>query len=76
MSSEVIEVHTRANSQHPTFRQEGEYYIAAVKSHPTDGKANLELIDLVSKHFSIAKSCIKIKKGKRSRVKLVELTTS
>lgn len=44
-----------------------------LKSPPVDGKANEELIKLLSKKFDILKSSIRIKSGLYSRQKLIEI---
>ncbi|MBD1891680.1 DUF167 domain-containing protein [Coleofasciculus sp. FACHB-SPT9] len=44
-----------------------------LKSPPLDGKANEELIQILSKKFNISKSRIFIKSGLSSRNKLVEI---
>jgi len=44
-----------------------------LKSPPVDGKANEELIKLLSEKFDVAKSHIRIKSGLSSRQKLVEI---
>lgn len=44
-----------------------------LKSPPVDGKANEELIKLLSEKFDVPKSHIKIKLGLSSRQKLVEI---
>lgn len=44
-----------------------------LKSPPIDGKANEELIKLLSEKFDVAKSHIRIKSGLSSRQKLVEI---
>ncbi|MCB9798794.1 DUF167 domain-containing protein [Candidatus Nomurabacteria bacterium] len=41
---------------------------------PTDGQANEQLIKLVSKHFKIAKSCIRIVRGHTGRDKVIEIS--
>ncbi|MDF1825973.1 MAG: DUF167 domain-containing protein [Verrucomicrobiales bacterium] len=50
-----------------------EIWLARVKSSPVDGKANKELISLVSDHFNCSKSAVSIKSGKSSRIKLVQI---
>lgn len=40
---------------------------------PVDGEANTALIKILSKHFNVAKSHIKIKKGLAGRNKIVEI---
>jgi uncharacterized protein (TIGR00251 family) len=44
-------------------------YRADVRSLPTDGKANEELIRLVSQHFGCARSQVSIRSGRTSRLK-------
>lgn len=40
---------------------------------PIDGKANESLIEVLSDHFGIAKSLIRIVKGEKGRMKEVEI---
>ncbi|RAM50463.1 DUF167 domain-containing protein [Mastigocladus laminosus UU774] len=47
-----------------------------LKSPPVDGKANEELIKVLSEKFDVAKSRIRIKSGVSSRQKLVEIDTN
>ncbi len=44
-----------------------------LKSPPVDGKANQELIQVLSKKFDVPKSYIRIKSGASSRQKLIEI---
>jgi hypothetical protein len=46
-----------------------------LKSSPVDGKANEELIKLLSEKFDVPKSYIRIKSGLSSRQKLVQIDT-
>ncbi len=46
-----------------------------LKSPPVDGKANQELIKVLSKKFGVPKSYICIKSGASSRQKLIEIDT-
>ena len=46
-------------------------YSAELKSPPVDGKANAELIGLVSKVFGCPKTAVEIKSGGASRIKRV-----
>ncbi len=48
-------------------------YIARLKSPPIDGKANTELISLVSKQFGVTKTSVTIKSGSGARLKLVAI---
>jgi uncharacterized protein (TIGR00251 family) len=48
-------------------------YKVYVKSPPTKGKANKELIEVLSDYFNVSKSRIKIISGFASREKIVEI---
>ncbi|MDX1916460.1 MAG: DUF167 domain-containing protein [Rickettsiaceae bacterium] len=45
-------------------------YVTAV---PENGRANIALVALLSKHYKIPKSSVRIIRGHTSRIKLVEL---
>jgi uncharacterized protein (TIGR00251 family) len=45
----------------------------SLKSPPIDGKANLELISLLAKHFQVSKSPVIIKSGQNNKSKIVEI---
>lgn len=49
------------------------YYKAKVKSVPEKGKANIELINMLAKHFDCRKSDIRIISGHRSPEKLISI---
>lgn len=44
-----------------------------VKSPPTGGRANKEVIEILAKFYEVKKSCVNIKKGFKSREKIVEI---
>ena len=44
-------------------------YFIKVKASPIDNKANLELINVLSKYFDLPKSKISLVKGLRSKIK-------
>lgn len=48
-------------------------YLIYLKSEPKDNKANIELINLLSKYFSVSPKDIKIKSGNGSRDKILEI---
>jgi uncharacterized protein (TIGR00251 family) len=54
----------------------GKVFNIALKSPAQDGKANQELIKVLSKHFKIPQRNITIKRGATSSRKLIELTSS
>ena len=47
--------------------------IVGLSSKPEKGKANLELIKKLAKHFNISSSQVKIISGLKSRRKIVEI---
>ncbi len=49
------------------------FWLAKLKSPPTDGKANAELVALVAKRFGCSKSAVSIKSGASARMKLVQI---
>lgn len=51
-------------------------WLARVKSPPTDGKANRELIALIAEHFSCPRAAVTIKSGAAGRIKLVQIKES
>ncbi len=51
----------------------GEPWQAQLKAPPVDGKANVELVALVARHFGCAKSAVRIKSGASGRMKLVQV---
>lgn len=51
---------------------EGEYK-AKITAAPVDGQANEALIKLLSQHFKVAKSLIKIVGGKTAKRKIVDI---
>jgi len=44
-----------------------------IKSRPTKGEANKEIIKKLAKHFEVSSSNVVIKSGHRSREKIVEI---
>ena len=68
----VIQVRVRPNAGRSLLeRLPDGTYTARLKSPPVDGKANEELIALIAKRFSCAKSRVTIKAGATGRTKLV-----
>jgi uncharacterized protein (TIGR00251 family) len=71
---EIIQVKVKPNSKQQTIEEEADGTLKVhLKSPPVDGKANEELIKLLSKKYGIPKSQIRIKAGASSKTKLVEL---
>ena len=54
--------------------QFGEVLRIRVQAPPADGKANREVVSVLAAHFGVKKRHIRILKGQKSRVKLVEIS--
>jgi uncharacterized protein len=72
MNSE-FEITVSSGSSKSEISIDGENIKIYLNSPPVDGKANAELIKLLSKELHIAKSAIKIVKGERSRKKKIAI---
>lgn len=55
------------------FQIEGEEIVVGIRSPPEKGKANLELVEKIAKHFGVPKSKVRIVSGKASKKKIVEV---
>ena len=69
----IINVRVFPNSRDVKIIKNGDKIKVYLKSKPEKGKANKELIDILSKHFNVEKNRIRIIKGERSRNKVVEI---
>ena len=68
-----ISVKVKPNSKSEKIEKTGETYILYVKEPAQEDRANLAVINLLSEHFKVPKSRISISKGKKSRLKIVEI---
>ena len=69
-----IQVKVKPNTAQSRLEpQEDGGWLARLKSPPIDGKANLELMALVARHFGVRKAQVRIKAGASGRSKLVEI---
>lgn len=70
-----ITIHVKPNSSASEIEKaEGGSLLARLKSAPVDGKANTELIRLLSKYFHVPQKSITIKQGSSGKKKLIEIT--
>lgn len=70
----IIQVKVKPNAKQQSLQLEADgSFTARLHSPPLDGKANAELIQLVAKHFGVAKGAIRIKAGETERRKLLEI---
>ena len=71
-----INIKVKPNSKEQKIIEETDgSLIIRLKSPPVDGKANKELIKVLSKKYNVPKSYIRIKSGVSSRQKLIEIDT-
>lgn len=72
----ILQVKVKPNARVSAFTQlPGGLWLAELKSPPVDGRANRELIALVSAHFHCSKAAVSIKSGAAGRMKLVRIET-
>lgn len=68
------QVRVKPNSKKQAITEEADGSLTVhLKSPPTDGRANDELIKLLATTFGVSKSSVTIKSGHTSRLKLVEI---
>ena len=67
-----IKVSPRTSKNEVTKTSEGEYKVK-LTAVPEGGKANEMLIEILAKHFKVAKSCISIVGGKTAKIKMVDI---
>lgn len=70
MNKKIIKVKVKTNSKENKIEKKDEVYLVFVKSSPEKGKANKEILKLISKEFN---SKARIISGKTSKEKLIEL---
>jgi len=68
-----IEVRVITRSKKAGIRKKNDKYIVRVKAVPHKGKANKELMQLLSAYFNLPKSMIKIIKGFKQNNKIVRI---
>ncbi|QLH08519.1 DUF167 domain-containing protein [Candidatus Nitrosotenuis sp. DW1] len=67
----LYQVHVEFNSDSITV--DGNEITIGVKSKPVDGQANKEVIKKMAKHFGVSSGNVSIRKGHRSRYKIIEI---
>lgn len=73
-ASFVLSIRAKPRSSVSALTQdESGNWTARLRSSPTEGKANAELIALVAKHFDCSKSDVTVISGTTARLKLVRV---
>ncbi len=70
---EIIEVRVKPGSSRNEVKETPYGFEVKLTSSPEKGRANEHLIEILSGHFGVKKSNIKIKTGHSSRKKLIVL---
>ncbi len=69
-----IEVRVKPNSKKESVSRVDEgVYEVRVSVPPEKGRANERVLDLLSKHLRVRKSSLRIVKGEKARVKVIEI---
>ncbi len=68
-----ITVKVKPNSSKQEIRLKDNIYNVNLLSPPVEGKANRELIELLSDYFNIQKSEVSIISGHKNRIKIVNI---
>ena len=68
-----IRVRVKPNSHEQKIEEDESGLIVRLKSSPTKGKANEELMSLLAKKYKVRKNQIVIKSGASSKLKLIEI---
>lgn len=68
-----LKVRVIPNADKNEVIEEGEILKVKVKSPPEGGRANKEVVEVLAKFYGVKKRCVSIKKGFRSREKIVEI---
>jgi len=69
----LITVRVKTNAREEKVEKNGDSFLVWVNAPPSEGKANKRLIEILSEYFKVPKSYIFIKKGIRSKNKIVEV---
>jgi len=69
----IINVKVHPNSKESKIDKQENCYIVNLKSPAESNRANIELIKLLSEYFNVSQMGIRIKRGKTSRKKVIEV---
>ena len=67
-----VKVQPKSSKEAVEQLADGSYKIF-VHSPPIDGKANAAVVEILAKHFKVAKNNVKIVSGEKSKNKIVEI---
>jgi uncharacterized protein (TIGR00251 family) len=68
-------IRVKLNSKNPRVELINPHELAvSVSAPPVEGKANKQVIELLSAYFKVPKTQVKILKGESSKIKVVEIS--
>lgn len=70
----VIKIKAIPNAKKNRIVQQEGILKVYLTSPPIDGKANKALVKILSKYFKVKKSHVRIKKGEKTKQKLIEIS--
>ncbi|HEC75920.1 MAG TPA: DUF167 domain-containing protein [Thermoplasmatales archaeon] len=68
-----IKIKVVPNADKNEIIEEGDRLKIKVTSPPAGGRANKKVVEMLAKFYGVKKKCIRIKKGLRSREKVIEI---
>lgn len=68
-----IKVRVKPGSKQEKIEKREDFYFVWVKERAEKGKANKEVIKLISSYFDVPKNSVIIKTGERNRDKIIEI---
>ena len=66
-----LDIKVIPNAKRNEIKKEGERYKVYLTAPVVDGKANKKLVELLYEQFGVRKNCVFIKRGAKSRHKVV-----
>jgi len=69
----ILKIRVITNAKKKEIKKQKDLLKVYLISKPEKGKANKELIALLSSHFSVSKSRIEIIKGKKRKDKIIKI---
>ena len=74
MAATIIRVKVKPNARESSLEQLADgSWLARVRSAAAEGRANRELLTLLTDHFRCPKAAVSIKSGAASRIKLIRI---
>ena len=69
----ILNVKVIPNAKKVRIAEEKDMFKVYVKAPAIEGKANRELIEVLSEHFNVRKGSVRIVRGEKSNKKIIEI---